>query len=168
MRREVATLKNEPVPDFRNTRGRFRSIDMLRGLAALAVLLGHIKHHDPSGRITLRLLLVLPLDFGSTGVALFVVLSGFCIHFVAPRQMAGTDEFCADRGTCWGRRFHRLHPPYLAAMGLGLLANNFCDLDEIHRDQFDVSPFRDVVTPFLLVANLFKDYGNGLADGPLW
>jgi peptidoglycan/LPS O-acetylase OafA/YrhL len=53
-------------------------------MAAFAVVLTHIprQHH---GEFDWLFFAFLPLDFGALGVALFIVLSGFCIHLGVAR-----------------------------------------------------------------------------------
>jgi len=83
-------------------------VDALRGVAALMVLLSHLP--EVSG-----LLLVLrPLQaLGHTGVSLFLVLSGFSIHYrYAQRKAAAT----FDAEVFWRRRAWRLYPTYGAAV----------------------------------------------------
>ena len=54
-------------------------------------------------------LLVLPLNLGSLGVAIFFVISGFCIHLSFQQQGKKYSEFFV-------RRFFRIYPAYLAAL----------------------------------------------------
>ncbi len=54
-------------------------------------------------------LLVLPLNLGFLGVAIFFVVSGFCIHLSFQRQGGKFSEFFV-------RRFFRIYPAYLAAV----------------------------------------------------
>lgn len=54
--------------------------------------------------------LLFPLSYGSGGVAVFFVISGFCIHL----------NYMKNREKGWGpffvRRFFRIYPPYLVAV----------------------------------------------------
>jgi peptidoglycan/LPS O-acetylase OafA/YrhL len=54
-------------------------------------------------------LALLPLTFGWSGVTIFFVISGFCIHFSHTRS--GAKGF----RTFFVRRFFRIYPPYLLA-----------------------------------------------------
>lgn len=72
---------------------RLRSIDVLRGLAASAVVL----HHVGGG-----------WTFGAIGVDFFFVISGFVMAQTSQGKSAG--QFMADRA--W-----RIYPPYLALIG---------------------------------------------------
>ena len=105
---------------------RFDRVDQLRGIAALAVV---ICHSSVSAYKTAPNLdggpwpwLALTLGFGYLGVPLFFVISGFCIHLPQARALASgepgpTPAWCRF----FARRFWRLYPPYLAAMGLAFV-----------------------------------------------
>lgn len=97
-------------------------LDLFRGIAILAVFLFHSLHaaydftelpwkglfrdfqalHSP--------LALYPLTYGSMGVAIFFVVSGFCIHLSYARSSSHS----------WGefakKRFFRIYPPYLLAV----------------------------------------------------
>ncbi|MGA3284562.1 MAG: acyltransferase [Verrucomicrobiota bacterium] len=96
-------------------------LDYIRGIAIIAVLLVHTLstacgHDELPWRgwfrdfsVPVSFLCFLPLSFGQAGVAIFFVVSGFCIHMSFQQQ-----------GQRWGsffiRRFFRIYPPYLAAL----------------------------------------------------
>ena len=97
-------------------------LDLFRGIAILAVFLFHSLHaaYDftelPWKGLfrdfeALRSPLVLyPLTYGHMGVAMFFVVSGFCIHLSHTRSSTHS----------WGdfsrKRFFRVYPPYLLAV----------------------------------------------------
>src|ERR1700685_485915 len=56
-------------------------------------------------------LVALPLNLGSLGVAIFFVVSGFCIHLSFQQQGKRYSDFFI-------RRFFRIYPAYLAAVFL--------------------------------------------------
>ena len=102
-------------------------LDGVRGIAILAVFLyhclgtsfgfdrlpwdGHFRDFDtvPS------FLWLYPLTYGFTGVAVFFVVSGFCIHLSHQRSSNQGWLFFVHR------RFFRIYPPYLFAVGLFIL-----------------------------------------------
>ncbi len=101
---------------------RLVGIDMLRGIAALGVLL---YHHFERGVFGAQFQLMppykavalLPISFGYTGVYLFFVISGFCIHLRwAKAKVRGDGDFSIDFQAFWKRRIIRLYPAYFAAM----------------------------------------------------
>src|SRR5882762_2330111 len=106
--------------------GRLLSIDALRGIAALGVVLYHAV-----GRETVTMphsfwqwpgFFVRSLtSFGYVGVFLFFVISGFCIHMQWARAQAAGQPQQIRFGTFWKRRLRRLYPAYLIALALYLL-----------------------------------------------
>lgn len=131
---------------------RLRSVDALRGAAALGVVLYHTV--GPNYRFGPRVLnwLVIPIlpmiRFGYVGVFLFFVISGFCIHLsrakarVENKPPVGFPAF-------WKRRFRRLYPPYIIALILYLGIAAF-------TTKFQLTPFYvwDVISHVLMLHNL--------------
>lgn len=99
---------------------RLPELDALRGIAILTVfglhLLGASFGYDrlpweglfPGAPPSRSFFLLYPLSYGNAGVAVFFVISGFCIHL----------NYMRNRAHGWGsyfiRRFFRIYPPYLA------------------------------------------------------
>ena len=105
---------------------RLRSIDALRGVAALGVVLYHAieqgKHHLPNNLLQYPIQLVqFASSFGYIGVFLFFVISGFCIHLQWAKAKANGVEPQVRFGSFWKRRIRRLYPPYIIALLLFLL-----------------------------------------------
>jgi len=130
-------------------------LDYLRGVAILAVLVFHtlgmaFGHDALPWRGWFRdfsgggsFLWFLPIGMiGQAGVAVFFVVSGFCIHFSFETQ-----------GGHWGgfyvRRFFRIYPPYLLALLLSvvILAIN------PGLDFFSVDFWRQLLSHVFLVHN---------------
>lgn len=109
--------------------GRIEWLDFLRGVAALAVVLFHVRvalwvglralAADPSVPVVNRLLawLSVPLSFFGTTVMLFFIVSGFAIHW--PYSAAATPMSIRPYAM---RRLLRIYPPYLAAVALTVVA----------------------------------------------
>ena len=104
---------------------RLSSLDALRGLAALAVVLSHVA--EPGGSVGSAELrpaavrwLAEVLAHGRVGVVLFFVISGFCIHLRWARARAEGRDAAVDFASFWRQRFTRLYPPYLVAMAIYL------------------------------------------------
>jgi peptidoglycan/LPS O-acetylase OafA/YrhL len=97
---------------------RARSIDFLRGSAAMAVVIHHavLFGNRPPTETPWFQALFWVLTHGHLGVPLFFVISGFCIHMRWARQQAATGEARVDFLAFWKRRFWRLYPPYLVAL----------------------------------------------------
>ena len=95
-------------------------LDHLRGLAVVAVFLfhslgtacgrDHLLWHGwfPDFHVSRTFLVLLPCSFGWSGVAIFFVVSGFCIHLNFKRKPDWRDFAF--------RRFFRIYPPYLFAV----------------------------------------------------
>jgi peptidoglycan/LPS O-acetylase OafA/YrhL len=109
--------------------GRLQSIDALRGIAALGVVLYHAVLQTTNAvpnnflRWPVKLLQFVS-SFGYIGVFLFFVISGFCIHLQWARSRAKPQNGQPQSirfGSFWRRRFRRLYPPYLIAFALFML-----------------------------------------------
>jgi len=105
-------------------RGRWKRVDQLRGLAALAVVVCHLAvsayREAPNLDGGPWPWLALILGFGYLGVPLFFVISGFCIHLPQARALARATPTAPDWRRFFARRFWRLYPPYLAALVVAL------------------------------------------------
>ncbi len=111
--------------------GRLRSIDFLRGLAALAVVASHAITYGPlasassPSSVWFRVLFAVT-SRGYLGVPLFFVISGFCIHAPWAKRLSENGDTSIRFGQFWKRRIHRLYPPYfvalVASMSLVLIA----------------------------------------------
>ena len=90
----------------RSASGRFRELDVLRGVAALAVVFFHYTRHGS------RYFQDYPFDFwiGKYGVHLFFAISGFVIFYTLERSRTV--------GDFWFSRFSRLYPTYWTALGI--------------------------------------------------
>ena len=109
-----------------NASTRLRSIDALRGIAALGVVIYHAvdqgKQALPNNLLEYPLRLVQFISsFGYVGVFLFFVISGFCIHLQWAKSRAAGQKPDIRFGPFWKRRLRRLYPPYLIALAFYLL-----------------------------------------------
>ena len=104
---------------------RLRSIDFLRGLAALAVSFGHavvVAPYESIGGSAFTVFCHFTKWLSATGVPLFFVISGFCIHLSSARKAASKGAARFEFVSFWRRRLWRLYPTYFvvlcASMGL--------------------------------------------------
>jgi peptidoglycan/LPS O-acetylase OafA/YrhL len=134
--------------------GRLQSIDALRGVAALGVVLYHAilqtQNFVPDNFLhgPVKFLQFLS-SFGYVGVFLFFVISGFCIHLQWAKSRANQKPQSIQFGPFWKRRLRRLYPPYLIAFALFLLLAAFTT--GINFSHFFVY---DVVMHLLMLHNL--------------
>jgi peptidoglycan/LPS O-acetylase OafA/YrhL len=150
----LETTLNSSVtsPHPSNPKLRLSTIDSLRGLACLAVALCHLTLD--SKRFTGSALLGSIGGYGMYGVQLFFVISGFVI----PLSLAQADYRAGNYLRFLGKRIIRLHPPYLATIGLilclGYLANF---VPQFHGERF---------APDLKHILMHLIYGNHAAGYP--
>lgn len=149
-------------------RGRLTSVDALRALAALAVLVGHIPFSGDPLPSAVQSLLSAGLRLGRLGVPLFLVLSGFCIHLSVARRIAASEGVRSDWGRFWKRRFWRLYPPYVAAIVFSLAIYAVAGAVAFPPIERIASLPWDLLTHLLLIHNLFVDYCFSLGNGPFW
>lgn len=147
-------------------KNRLQSIDMLRGLAMLAVLAIHTPHNAPGGfRENVWFFPSVLMDYGYLGVHLFVLLSGYCIHRRAALSKAQTGNWDLKWLQFWKRRFWRLYPPYAVAMVLSLVAATwFHPKFQIDSETIGL----DIVFHLLMIHNLTADFATSLGNGAFW
>jgi peptidoglycan/LPS O-acetylase OafA/YrhL len=147
---------------------RIPFLDHIRGVAIILVFGFHALHpafdrFDLAWDGWLRdfdvprsFLLLLPLTAGSIGVAIFFVVSGFCIHLSHERSKR------KDLGTFFVRRFFRIYPPYFLALVLFALAFPWTRL------RFDSrGDFANLGSHLLLIHNFFGRSAIAI-NGSFW
>ncbi len=97
---------------------RNQGIDALRGLAAFFVVAHHLYVPAGIGVPAYDTLLLFFNDYGTLGVDLFFVLSGFCIHWGHSRP---GEPFSPKAYLL--RRWWRIYPPYFFALGFAVILN---------------------------------------------
>jgi peptidoglycan/LPS O-acetylase OafA/YrhL len=109
LKHPLKAIKTEALPG-----GRLTSIDALRGIAALGVVLYHAVAQ--TGNAVPNNLFQYPVklgqfvsSFGYVGVFLFFVISGFCIHLQWAKARAAGQPQQIKFGEFWRRRLRRLY-----------------------------------------------------------
>jgi peptidoglycan/LPS O-acetylase OafA/YrhL len=112
-----AKVERLPKPVARQVVSRLAGVDGLRAAAALWVVLFHIRVFS-GARLPVQ-----PVDFfarsGSTGVSLFLVISGFCLYLPFAAGKSGRFK----TGGFLVRRARRLLPAYYVSIALALALN---------------------------------------------
>jgi len=162
---------SEAVPPAENRSGEHLVfLDYFRGVAILAVFCDHsfwamyTASHDQWNGIFFNLQnwrengVFYPFSLGYAGVAIFFVVSGFCIHLSYERSQPKSFKLF------FLRRFFRIYPPYFVALLLYLpLAYYQLKL----AGGGTVEGVGQVVSHLLLVHNLFPAYIDKL-DPSFW
>jgi peptidoglycan/LPS O-acetylase OafA/YrhL len=138
-------------------------LDGIRGIAAIYVFLHHAVaisiSFDPL-RGTKHLLLQWT-QYGQIAVAIFIVLSGFCLMLpVADLQ----SNFRGGLPRFFYRRARRILPPYYAAMALSLFLIWMCGPLEPSRQQLSHTT---LIAHLLLLHNVNADWNHAI-NGPMW
>ena len=161
---------------------RLISVDILRGVAVLMVMLAHLPFSlrgfataAPSGAEIYPGGVVPELaSYGQYGVHLFLVISGFCIHMRWAR--GNNNNNTIDFVAFWKRRLARLYVPYVAVLAI-CLAMMF----GLHSVVFAPGPgvaakfgydslnlfIADIVLLLLLAQNL-NGASQRVGNGPFW
>lgn len=96
--------------------GRVHSLDVLRGLAVLLVILRHLPSYNTSDAFALKVI----QSIGWTGVDLFFVLSGFLISGLLFSEFDKTGALNVKR--FWLRRGLKIWPSYYFVYGAAMLS----------------------------------------------
>ncbi|MDB4968038.1 MAG: acyltransferase 3 [Myxococcales bacterium] len=156
---------------------RLVAIDALRGVAVLAVVIGHLPFSmslatDSVKTSALPWWFTKTVAFGGYGVNLFFVISGFCIHMSWARSPEAKIDFVGF----WRRRLHRLYPPYFVALigslaGLFLLHRLLGDAGSGIGSRFgygSTSAFLIDLAVLLLLLQNFNGASHRIGNGPFW
>ncbi|SEI46406.1 acyltransferase family protein [Paraburkholderia diazotrophica] len=154
-------------------------VDAMRGVAALLVAYFHCRqvewvgmqsfHHLTSRPLDLNTVvayLTLPIAWGSAGVPIFFVISGYCIHRGAAQRLANNPAYRLDAANFWARRFARIYPVLFAALLLTLALDwTSLHFPPVNHKILDIGPTAFLVNLFSLQGVAGKTYGS---NGALW
>jgi peptidoglycan/LPS O-acetylase OafA/YrhL len=154
-------------------------IEALRGFAALLVAYFHCRqvtwigmgafhasHASLANPGTIAAWLTLPVAWGSAGVPIFFVISGYCIHRSGAARLFANPDFRLDARQFWLRRVVRIYPVLLAALLLTFAADSISlTLQPVSHKILDIGPRAFLVNLFSLQGVAGKTYGS---NGALW
>lgn len=147
-------------------KSRLKSVDVWRGLAALAVVAMHMRHDAPGGfREHPFFIFWLLSEYGYLGVSFFVIISGFCIHRSSAIAASIDGTYRLNWLGFWRRRFWRLYPAYLAAIVFTLVVHEWIlNVPLVSGPGFGW----DLFTHLLLFHNLTDEFNTSLGNGVFW
>ena len=108
---------------------RYRSLDMWRGVACLAVVVVHSIFYshptvDAQGLEGIAAVVMEGCSWLWLGVPMFFVISGYCISATADSSRRKSGAI----GNYFVRRFRRIYPPYWALLAISCLVVGVCEL----------------------------------------
>ncbi|MFM0625271.1 acyltransferase family protein [Paraburkholderia xenovorans] len=159
--------------------GKEHVIDAMRGFAALLVAYFHCRqvewvgmqafHQSVGHAFSLNAIaayLTFPIAWGSAGVPIFFVISGYCIHRGGALRLAGNSAYRLDTGNFWVRRFARIYPVLLAALVLTFALDWFSlQLPPVNHKIREIGLQAFLVNLFSLQGVAGKTFGS---NGALW
>lgn len=159
--------------------GKEHVIDAMRGFAALLVAYFHCRQvewvgmqafHQSVGRAfnlnAIAAYLTFPIAWGSAGVPIFFVISGYCIHRGGALRLASNPDYRLDTGNFWVRRFARIYPVLLAALVLTFALDWISlQLPPVNHKIREIGLQAFLVNLFSLQGVAGKTYGS---NGALW
>lgn len=154
-------------------------IDAMRGVAALIVAYFHCRQvvwvgvhrfHEVVGfslnPSVLLGYLTLPIMWGSAGVSIFFVISGYCIHRNPAARLAADPAYRLDTPIFWARRFARIYPVLFAALLVTLALDSISlSLPPVNHKILDIGPKAFLISLFSMQGVLAHPYGS---NGALW
>jgi peptidoglycan/LPS O-acetylase OafA/YrhL len=168
----AAAAAAEPAATTAVTGGRLAHLDGMRAVASVYVVLFHAVLGFPRGELTgAWRLLKRAVAFGHEAVAVFIVLSGYCLMLPIVRRRGGTSPWSI--GSFLARRAFRILPPYYAAVALSLLLLSSVPVlaepgsGTTWDDSLPGLALAPIAAHLLLVHNWFPRWAFQI-NGPLW
>jgi peptidoglycan/LPS O-acetylase OafA/YrhL len=158
----LVTVKKEAL--------RLEYLDGLRAVASLYVVLFHAGVVFNSGPLTgVARMVCHTLVFGHDAVAIFIVLSGYCLMLPVARAEG---QLVRGLRSYFARRAWRILPPYYATVLGSLLLIALAPVlrtptTTIWADTFPAFGLAPIGSHLLLIHNLYRSLANRI-DGPLW
>jgi peptidoglycan/LPS O-acetylase OafA/YrhL len=154
-------------------------LDTMRGFAALLVAYFHCRQvtwigmgafHHSGARLfeasSIAAWLTLPIAWGSAGVPIFFVISGYCIHRSSAARLLANPGYRLDARQFWLRRFVRIYPVLFAALLLTAAVDTLSlSMPPVSHKILDIGPHAFLVNLLSLQGAAGKTYGS---NGALW
>jgi peptidoglycan/LPS O-acetylase OafA/YrhL len=156
-----------------------RNVEAMRGIAAMIVAYFHCRviawvgireyaagHHSLFSLDTVLAYLTIPFVWGSIGVPIFFVISGYCIHRSHAARLARNPHYQFDAGDFLLRRFVRIYSVLFFGLLLTLVLDSFSANFLPHNERLgDLSLRAFAGNLFALQGIAAPIYGS---DGALW
>lgn len=156
-----------------------RNVEAMRGIAAMIVAYFHCRviawvgireyiagHHALFSLDTVLAYLTVPFVWGSIGVPIFFVISGYCIHRGHAARFARNPLYRLDAGDFLLRRFIRIYPVLFCALLLTFALDSFSATFWPHNDRIgDISLGAFAGNLLALQGITAPTYGS---NGALW
>ncbi len=146
---------------------RFWILDIIRGLAILAVVCFHVGVPTDAQSGFSNIWSKWLAYGGTLGVSIFFVLSGFSIHLSQARKALGEKNYRLDWGKFFRRRLTRLYPAYLGAIFLAITINFIWALIRDRNPFAYVPTIWDFLSHLLLIHTLSPETFFGIIPA-LW
>ena len=131
-----------PAKDTAGTGTRLAWLDVLRGLAALAVVFDHVSYYTLQH---VRHIVYQWFDPGNYGVFVFFIISGYIVPASLERK--------GSVRTFWVSRLFRLYPLYLLAVGIAV-AFYFAGFGSARGEAAD--PATSILSQLLMMSNVLE------------
>jgi peptidoglycan/LPS O-acetylase OafA/YrhL len=161
-------LENRQKPN------RLISIDILRGCAALGVVTSHCFPHELNYLAEEHRwfgVLGSIVAYGTLGVPLFFVISGFCIHQRWTKQFVQTGSVGIDFRAFWQKRIFRLYPPYFVVLCLGMamvLTGYILGRASYYPEPRGQWIVADFIAHLFMLHGFHPLFDNGGGNPPMW
>ncbi|HEY4801608.1 MAG TPA: acyltransferase, partial [Paraburkholderia sp.] len=156
-----------------------RNVEAMRGIAAMIVAYFHCRviawvgireyiagHHALFSLDTVLAYLTIPFVWGSIGVPIFFVISGYCIHRSHAARLARNPLYRLDAGDFLLRRFIRIYPVLFCALLLTFALDSFSARYWPHNDRLGDIGLRAFAGNLLALQGITAPtYGS---NGALW
>ncbi len=156
-----------------------RNVEAMRGIAAMIVAYFHCRvigwvgirdyaaaHHALFSLDTVLAYLTIPFVWGSIGVPIFFVISGYCIHRSHAKRLAANPLYRLDARDFLLRRFIRIYPVLFFALVLTFVLDSASLSFWPHNERLgSLGPWTFVANLLALQGMVAPTYGS---NGALW